>query len=112
MASLSVMAYTTTIMVITYHGGQCFKVSFGDTTLAFNPISKKIKPFLNDSNYTTGMALSLLAKDVRIVAKMADTLGEFAPISEQCSALWSDAEERFGGKHDQINVARLWFRNT
>lgn len=28
-------------MVITYHGGQCFKVSFGDTTLAFDPISKK-----------------------------------------------------------------------
>ena len=82
------------------------------TTSRNNPISKKIKPFLNDSNYTTGMALSLLAKDVRIVAKMADTLGEFAPISEQCSALWSDAEERFGGKQDQINVARLWFRNT
>ena len=82
------------------------------TTSRNNPISKKIKPFLNDSNYTTGMALSLLAKDVRIVAKMADTLGEFAPISEQCSALWNDAEERFGGKQDQINVARLWFRNT
>ncbi len=30
-------------MVITYHGGQCFKVSFGDTTLAFNPVSKKSK---------------------------------------------------------------------
>ncbi len=30
-------------MVITYHGGQFFKVSFGDTTLAFNPISKKSK---------------------------------------------------------------------
>lgn len=28
-------------MVITHHGGQCFKVSFGDTTLAFDPISKK-----------------------------------------------------------------------
>lgn len=27
-------------MVITYHGGECFKVAFGDTTLAFNPISK------------------------------------------------------------------------
>ena len=27
-------------MVITYHGGECFKVTFGDTTLAFNPISK------------------------------------------------------------------------
>ena len=30
-------------MIITYHGAQCFKVSFGDTTLAFNPISKKSK---------------------------------------------------------------------
>ena len=28
-------------MIITYHGGQCFKVSFGDTTLAFDPISKQ-----------------------------------------------------------------------
>jgi len=27
-------------MVITHHGGQCFKVSFGDVTLAFDPISK------------------------------------------------------------------------
>lgn len=30
-------------MVITYHGAQCFKVSFGDTTLVFDPISKKSK---------------------------------------------------------------------
>jgi L-ascorbate metabolism protein UlaG (beta-lactamase superfamily) len=30
-------------MVITHHGGQCFKVSFGDTTLAFDPVSKKSK---------------------------------------------------------------------
>lgn len=28
-------------MVITHHGGQCFKVVFGSTTLAFDPISKK-----------------------------------------------------------------------
>ena len=27
-------------MVITHHGGQCFKVTFGDLTLAFDPISK------------------------------------------------------------------------
>lgn len=30
-------------MVITYHGGEFFKVTFGDTTLAFNPISKDSK---------------------------------------------------------------------
>ncbi|MBI3572322.1 MBL fold metallo-hydrolase [Candidatus Kaiserbacteria bacterium] len=27
-------------MVITYHGGQCFKVTFGDLTLVFDPVSK------------------------------------------------------------------------
>jgi hypothetical protein len=30
-------------MVITHHGGQCFKVSFGDITLAFDPPSKVSK---------------------------------------------------------------------
>lgn len=30
-------------MVITHHGGQCFKVTFGDTTLALDPISKQSK---------------------------------------------------------------------
>jgi len=37
------MAYTTDIMVISHYGGECFKVSFGSTTLAFNPIGKKSK---------------------------------------------------------------------
>lgn len=27
-------------MVITHHGGQCFKVSFGDITLVFDPVAK------------------------------------------------------------------------
>ena len=30
-------------MVITYQGGECFKVSFADTTLAFNPVAKGSK---------------------------------------------------------------------
>ena len=32
-------------MIITYHGGQCFKVSFGNTTIAFDPVSKESKKF-------------------------------------------------------------------
>ena len=32
-------------MIITYHGGQCFKVSFGDSTIAFDPPSKDSKNF-------------------------------------------------------------------
>ncbi len=27
-------------MVITHHGGQCFKVTFGDTTIVFDPVAK------------------------------------------------------------------------
>lgn len=30
-------------MVITHHGGQCFKITFGDLTLAFDPPSKDSK---------------------------------------------------------------------
>jgi len=37
------VSYTTGTMVITYQGGQCFKVSFGDTTIAFDPIAKESK---------------------------------------------------------------------
>ncbi len=37
------MSYTSDTMVITHHGGQCFKVSFGDTTIAFDPIAKESK---------------------------------------------------------------------
>ena len=33
--------YTFPYMVITHHGGQCFKVTFGDLTLVFDPVSKK-----------------------------------------------------------------------
>ena len=41
-------------MVITHHGGQCFKVSFGDTTLLFDPPSKdsKLAPVRFGANIT------------------------------------------------------------
>lgn len=35
--------YTTLTMIISHHGGQSFKVSFGNTTLAFDPVSKASK---------------------------------------------------------------------
>ena len=54
------------------------------------------------------MALALLAKDVRIVAEMANALNSFAAIANQYSALWAETAERFGATHDQIDVSRLW----
>ncbi len=40
---IRIFVYTIRIMIITYHGADFFKVSFGDTTLAVNPISKDSK---------------------------------------------------------------------
>ncbi|HEX8993857.1 MAG TPA: MBL fold metallo-hydrolase [Candidatus Paceibacterota bacterium] len=42
-------------MIITYHGGECFKVSQGDLTLAFNPPSKESK--LKVSKFGSDIAL-------------------------------------------------------
>lgn len=73
-------------MVISYHGGQSFKVSFGDTTLAFNPASKTSK--LTDvAKFGADAAfVSLWHKDFNGVDQVAhgakqpfvvDTPGEF-----------------------------------
>jgi L-ascorbate metabolism protein UlaG (beta-lactamase superfamily) len=43
-------------MIITYFGGEFFKVQFGDTTLAFNPISKESK--LKSSRFGADIVLS------------------------------------------------------
>jgi L-ascorbate metabolism protein UlaG (beta-lactamase superfamily) len=40
LAKLHVIRYNYSYMVITHHGAQCFKVTFGDITLVFDPISK------------------------------------------------------------------------
>ncbi|HTK33138.1 MAG TPA: MBL fold metallo-hydrolase [Candidatus Paceibacterota bacterium] len=45
-------------MIITFLGGESFKVSFGDTTLAFNPISKDSK--LKTSKFGADVVLSTL----------------------------------------------------
>ena len=76
-----------------------------------NPIDKKVRPLVADSNFTTGMALAFLSKDVRIAAEMAENLKSFAPIVKQCATLWADAADRFGATSDQIEVARLWLKD-
>jgi len=73
-------------MVISYHGGQSFKVSFGDTTLAFNPASKTSK-LADVAKYGADAAfVTLWHKDFNGVDQVAhgakqpfvaDTPGEF-----------------------------------
>jgi L-ascorbate metabolism protein UlaG (beta-lactamase superfamily) len=65
-------------MVITYHGGEFFKVNFGDTTLAFNPISKDSK--IKSSKFGADIALmSLNHLDFNGVEQV--TFGEKTPFT-------------------------------
>jgi len=64
------------IMVITYHGGEFFKVTFGDTTLAFNPISKDST--LKTTKFGADIALvSINHKDMNGIEQVQH--GERAP---------------------------------
>lgn len=64
-------------MVITYHGAEFFKVTFGDTTLAFNPVSKDSK--LKGAKFGADVAfLSLNHPDMNGVSQV--THGEREPL--------------------------------
>jgi len=57
-------------MIITYHGGEFFKVQFGDIVLAFNPISKKSS--LQQSRFGADVAfVTLLDKDTNGVENVS-----------------------------------------
>jgi L-ascorbate metabolism protein UlaG (beta-lactamase superfamily) len=57
-------------MIITHYGAEFFKVSFGDITLAFNPISKKSK--LDQTRFGADVALvSLNHSDMNGVEQVA-----------------------------------------
>jgi 3-hydroxyisobutyrate dehydrogenase len=77
-----------------------------------NPIEKKVIPQVLTRKFGTGMALSLLAKDTRIMVDIAKAIGGYAPVAERCSALWSEAAETFGADLDQTYVAKLWEENN
>lgn len=75
-------------MVITYHGGQCFKISFGDTTIVFDPISKKSK--LSGVKFGADVAfISLNHPDMNGVEEVAYG-------SKQPFAVWGPGEYEIG----------------
>ena len=76
-------------MVITHHGGQCFKVTFGDLTLVFDPISKSAT--LPSVRFGADIALvSRNHPDMNGVAEV--TYGEKEPF-----AITGPGEYEYGG---------------
>jgi L-ascorbate metabolism protein UlaG (beta-lactamase superfamily) len=64
-------------MVITYHGGECFKVASGNTTLAFNPIAKESRKFAPVKFGVETVFVSMHHSDFNGIAQV--TYGEKVP---------------------------------
>ena len=77
-----------------------------------HPIQKKIIPQILNRKYATGMALSFIAKDVRIAVNTAHAIGAAVPLGEKVSELWDEAVTKVGATVDQTEVVRYWEEAT
>lgn len=77
-----------------------------------HPIEKKVIPQILGHKYATGMALSFIAKDVKIAVDMAHALDAAVPLGEKVSELWSDAVGKVGATVDQTEIVRYWEEAT
>jgi len=77
-----------------------------------HPIEKKVVPHVLTRKFGTGMAMSFIAKDVRIAMETAKSVGAFAPLGERVSELWTAAAEKVGPNLDQTEIARYWEEAT
>ena len=77
-----------------------------------HPIEKKVIPQILTHKYATGMALSFIAKDVKIAVDTAHAIGAAVPLGEKVSELWDDAVVKVGAKVDQTEIVRYWEEAT
>jgi len=73
-----------------------------------HPIDKKVVPHVLTRRYGTGMAMGLLAKDVRIAVEAAHRAGAAAPIAERVAEVWAEAARTLGPTRDQTEIVRYW----
>ncbi len=77
-----------------------------------HPVAKKVVPHVLTRRYGTGMAMSFIAKDVKIAVDTAHSVGAAVPLGEKVLELWSAAVEKVGPDLDQTQVARYWEEAT
>jgi 3-hydroxyisobutyrate dehydrogenase len=73
-----------------------------------HPVVKKVIPHVLTRKYGTGMAMQLIAKDVRIAVDAAHSVGAAVPLGEATAQLWSAACEQLGGSRDHSEIVRYW----
>lgn len=77
-----------------------------------HPLEKKVIPQILTRQFSTGMAMGFITKDLKIAVDTAQALGAHAPLAECTHALWAEAVETFGAQRDQTEVAKLWEQKT
>lgn len=82
------------------------------TTGRNHPLEKKVAIQVLSREFASGMALSLIAKDVGLARNLATGMGMEAPILNSCLELWKRAADEIGPLVDQTEVVRLWERDA
>jgi 3-hydroxyisobutyrate dehydrogenase len=77
-----------------------------------HPLEKKVIPQILTRQFSTGMTMGFIAKDLKIAVDTAHAIGAYAPLAGKTHALWAEAVQQFGGQRDQTEVAKLWEKNT
>ena len=77
-----------------------------------HPIEKKVIPQVLTRKFATGMALSFIAKDLKIAVDTAHAIDAAVPLGEKVLELWSDAVTKVGASVDQTEIVRYWEEAT
>ncbi|ABR88914.1 3-hydroxyisobutyrate dehydrogenase [Janthinobacterium sp. Marseille] len=73
-----------------------------------HPVVKKIIPHVLTHKFGTGMAMQLIAKDVKIAVDSAHSVGAAVPLGEATEKLWRAACEQIGGSRDHSEIVKYW----
>ena len=71
-----------------------------------NATERKIGPFVLSGAYNSGFGLSLMAKDLRTAASVADRLGVKMPLAQNAVSIANTADEALGHGADHTAVAK------
>jgi 3-hydroxyisobutyrate dehydrogenase len=77
-----------------------------------HPLEKKVIPQILTREFSTGMEIGFITKDLKIALDTAKSLGAYAPLAECTHALWAEAIQLLGAHPDQTEVAKLWEHKT
>lgn len=71
-----------------------------------NSTEVKLKPFVISEAFNSGFALSLMAKDLRIAADLAEHLDLALPQIQSVATLWEEARAGLGAQADHTEIHR------